>query len=113
MSDTTKNIKQPEIDFPEDNRLFNIAIWSGTIGWLVLILGLVQNILQLVRMFQSGFYTPLSIQLHPLETIIMIFSFAQPILYSIILWFFLQALKEFLFLMIDIKETMQPGSVED
>jgi hypothetical protein len=113
MNDIPDVTEQTELDFPEDTRLFNIAIWSGTIGWLVLILGLLRAVLDLVRMFRNGVFNPIAMQLNPFDSIVMILSYAQPILTPIILWFVLQAFKEFLFLMIDIKENLQADSMED
>ena len=112
MSDANEVTELPEVDFPEDTRLFNIAIWSGTVGWVVLIFGLLQTILELVRMYQNGVFNSLAIQLHPLEAILTLLSIASPVIRYVIWWFFLLALKEFLFLMIDIKESMQTDTQE-
>ena len=111
-----KHTEQPDPnkpEYPEDMRLFRIAIWSGTSSWLVLVLGLLDAGFNFYRYVFNGAFNPVSFEFYSVETLFSFLTLLSPILRPIMLWFFLQALKEFLFLMIDIKENLHPQTVEE
>lgn len=113
MAEQTELLDQNEPEFPEDLRLFRIAIWSGTLSWLVLILGLLDAGFNFYRYVFNGAFNAVSLEFNQVETLFSFLTLLSPLLRPIILWFFLQALKEFLFLMIDIKESLNSQTVEE
>ena len=113
MAELTEQLDTNKPEFPEDMRLFRIAIWSGTLSWLVLVLGLLDAGFNFYRYVFNGAFNPVSFQYNSVETLFSFLTLLSPLLRPILLWFFLQALKEFLFLMIDIKENLNSQTVED
>lgn len=111
-----QHIEQPEPnepEYPEDMRLFRIAIWSGMLSWLVLVLGLLDAGFNFYRYVLNGAFNSVSIEYSSIETLFSFLTLLSPILRPVMLWFFLQAMKEFLFLMIDIKENLNSQTVEE
>lgn len=97
--------------FPEDQRLFNLGFWAGQISWLVLIFGILRLVLFFLRTNQFG-WEIITGGGRPLEIAIFILSNLTPLTTSIFLWFLLQAVKELLFAIIDIKDLLTEDESE-
>ncbi len=113
MAEHTEQLDSNKPEFPEDMRLFRIAIWSGTLSWLVLILGLLDAGFDFYQYVFNGVFSSASFEYSSVKALFSFLTLLSPLLRPIMLWFFLQALKEFLFLMIDIKENLNSQTIEE
>ena len=102
MSNANEVAEHTEVEFPEDTRLFNIAFWSRTIGWLIIIIGVIRTGFNFLQFYSFGGLVLSGMR--PIELTMFIFNNIQSLFSSLLLWIILLVVKELLFLMIDIKE---------
>ena len=90
-------------ELPEDDKLFNLAYWSKTISWVLLVIGILRFLLSLF----GNYYDIFTAHTDNLQWISSLVLSSLSAGFSITVSFFvLQAVGEILYLVIDIKERL-------
>lgn len=90
------------LELPDDHKLFNIAYWSKTISWVIVILGVLNLIFDIAgTTLNSAFFSTGN---HPLWLSGTVLSSITSLISIAFYFFILQAIGEILYLVIDIKE---------
>lgn len=105
MEDTTTN-ELEELLNPEEEKLFKIAYWSKSVSWVILIIGALEFIFEIGRIY-FGETLSISPGVADIGSIIswlfIIFSRVYPLVFYFLV---LQGVGELLYLAIDIKEQL-------
>lgn len=97
--------------FPEDVRLFKLGYWAGVIGWGVLVFGVAQVAMTFIRYHLTGGIA-IWVGGETLFEIIPVFLSAfSPLTSAFFIWFMLQAVKQLLYAMVDVKELLSDGKI--
>lgn len=99
-------------NFPEDEKLFNLGYWAGFIGWVVLVLGAAEVAMTFIQMSQSGGIDMWVEAGTPIALAAVIYGNSAPLMSAIFFWFILQAVKQLLYAMIDVKDLLSDGEIE-
>ena len=102
MEENTKT-EAEDLTLPNDDKLFNLAYWSKTISWVLLVIGILRFILNIFSNY-FAIYTGATDDLSWVSSLVFSSLYSG---FSIAVYFFvLQAVGEILYLVIDIKERL-------
>ena len=91
------------LDLPGDDKLFNLAYWSKTISWVILIFGIIRIIVYLFSSYSSILTSNYGDPGWASNQVLSVISSGAP---TIVQFFVLQAVGETLYLVIDFKEKL-------
>jgi len=104
--------ENPVDEYPTDKRLIWIADWSDRLSWVILAVAIIYGGLRLMNYFQSSPYFQFSpsewTRIGIFDGIIAIAGQLDSILYAGFTFLVLQAITEIIYLLMDIREIVQP-----
>jgi hypothetical protein len=110
MEEQTEN--NPSVGFPFDKRLIWIADTSHSLSWVILAIGIIYSVIQLIQQFfiyaSPSTWTGAGI----VDSILYLLAQVDKLLYAGFAFLVLQAISEGIYLLMDIREAVQPGDGE-